>query len=175
MYYAHQYISIDALLIMEKCIRWLALRPTIAIVLLALIIQLAVWYVAFLITPWYEGLHGPIGGPDDEFLNMMPLVGKILLAVFLGPLLETAIFQLLIIFLLQRYTQLPIWMILCISSLLFASTHYYSIFYFVYALLSGFILSTFFMACRLKKGYQFGFLVISIIHGLYNSMGFFID
>jgi membrane protease YdiL (CAAX protease family) len=154
---------------MKKCIHWLSLRPALILVLLALIIKLTIWYLFFLLMPWYENLYGSVGGPEEEFLNSMSLAGQIFMAVFLGPLLETAIFQLLVIFLLQQFTRFPQWIIICISSLLFASTHFYSIYYVLYAMVGGAILAIFFIAFQLKKNYGFAFLMVSSIHALYNS------
>ena len=160
---------------MKKCIHWLAVRPTVIIVLLTLTVELGIWGCSLLIRSWYENLYGSIGGPGETYLNAFSLGKQIFMSVFLGPLFETALFQLLVVFLLQRFTRFPLWLIIGISALLFALNHYYSVFYIIFIFFSGFIYATVFMACQQKRSYGFAFLIVSLIHGLYNSIGFFID
>jgi len=154
-------------------VKWLTLRPTVVLILLALILDVSLsLFFQYAIVPWYENSFGPVGGVHDYNL---PLDSLFVLSVFLVPFIETLVFQLLVIYLLQRFTRFPLWVIVCVSALLFASIHTYSALYIIFAFLSGLTLAIVFIACQQKRDYFFAFLIVMLIHAIYNFIAFLLN
>jgi len=100
-----------------------------------------------------------------------PMFVKFILFIIMGPFLETIIFQYLpyqILANLLKGRNKKI-IIIIISALLFSFTHWYGIFYFLYALVIGLILMFSYLS-RLEKGDSFQ--AILIIHTLFNCIVF---
>jgi len=157
---------------MQRLLNKLSSYPIVVIVLVTTTVSVSSSYLIWTtVVPWYESLFGSVGGPR-EFLDEFSVFVQITTAVFLVPLIETAVFQLLVIFLLLRFTRFSLWTVVSISALLFAATHHYSVFYIIYALWGGFIFATVFIACLQKKGYGLAFWTVVLIHALHNSFSF---
>lgn len=89
------------------------------------------------------------------------------LVVLVSPLLETIIFQFIIIEIL--YEKVRKELICLISGLLFASTHLYNFLYFVFALIIGFAFAYLYFIGKInKKAFQYVYLT----HLIYNLMAF---
>ncbi|MCG8411038.1 MAG: CPBP family intramembrane metalloprotease, partial [Bacteroidales bacterium] len=110
--------------------------------------------------------------PEPEIEKPMVIEGllnDILFYVFLGPVVETLVFQVLIIEVIRKIIKRPkknICLALLISSMAFALSHTYSLSYVIFAFLGGFILAL---------AYYFGiyrrenaFIMALLIHSLYN-------
>lgn len=98
------------------------------------------------------------------------LFESIVIAVIVAPLVETAIFQLLIYRLLRRirfFKEKQIFIIL-VSALFFSLVHSYSLLNIFAAFLSGLVWMTAYLE-RIKKD-RYAFLLIAIAHALYNGI-----
>ena len=92
---------------------------------------------------------------------------EFILAVLAAPLVETIIFQFIIIEILYEKVRKEI--ICLISALAFASTHLYNVLYFVFALIVGLAFAYLYFIGRVnKKAFQYVYLT----HLLYNSIAF---
>ncbi|MDR0437032.1 MAG: CPBP family intramembrane metalloprotease [Bacteroidales bacterium] len=100
----------------------------------------------------------------------MSLHVLLIISVLIAPLMETLVFQFLVIYLLLRFTRFPLWIVICISALIFGILHTYSVFYVFYAFVGGIIFAVAFVACKQKRGYFYAFWVVALIHGLYNAI-----
>jgi len=156
---------------MQSLINKLVSYNTIIFVMIVLGIDvLLATFCYFVIEPWYENLFGPIGGPED-YLVGIPLYLKLIIVALITPLIETFVFQFLVIYLLLRFTRFPLWAVICISALIFGLAHTYSVYYMLYAFVGGVIYAVAFAACKQKKGYFFAFWIVVLIHGLFNAIG----
>jgi len=154
----------------QKLINKLASYNTITLVMVTPgVLFLSFVFCFFVIGPWYENLFGPIRGPGD-YLGGIPLHVVLITVILAAPLIETLIFQFLVIYLLLRFTRFPLWIVICISALIFGVLHYYSIFYVFYAFVMGIILAVAFVICKQKKGYFYAFWVVALIHSLFNAI-----
>ncbi len=100
--------------------------------------------------------------------------GSFLLLVITGPIIETLIFQLLIIY--QTY-QSSKWvnkkyLAIFISTFFFALFHFYSIYYFISTIVSGLFLAICFCYFRDKTNWLSAAFYVYIIHAITNLIGF---
>lgn len=111
------------------------------------------------------------GNTSVTLFDNKPIFLKFILFVILGPILETLIFQFLPYLILSNFLRgrNKKIIIIIVSALFFAFTHWYGIFYFIYALAIGLILMFSYLS-RLKKGDSFQ--AILIIHTLFNCLAF---
>lgn len=104
-------------------------------------------------------------------------IGEIfLIAVIISPLIETFLFQFLLIeFIILLFSFIKIrggrLISVLVSSSLFAATHPYSFIYLFSALISGLMYGTFYLVAKSKKGLN-GFSVVYIVHSFYNLIVF---
>jgi len=104
---------------------------------------------------------------------------KFVIAVLFAPLIETLIFQFLVIelvlFLLKRakHSYGEFFSIL-VSSFLFSMTHSYSNYYILYAFISGFIYAYFYLFARKRNGMN-GYLTVAFVHSFSNFTGFIFE
>jgi hypothetical protein len=101
---------------------------------------------------------------------------KFVLVVIFGPLVETFIFQFLVIELILIFfkrAKLSHGEIISIiiASFMFSMTHGYSTFYIFYAFISGFIYAYFYIFARKRKGMN-GYLTVAFVHSFSNFSGF---
>ncbi|MCL2415139.1 MAG: CPBP family glutamic-type intramembrane protease [Bacteroidales bacterium] len=155
---------------MQKLIDKLASYNTFIFIVIILGIDfLFLAFHFFVIVPWYENLFGIITGPVD-FLDSVPFYVGLIVVALIVPLTETLVNQFLVIYLLLRFTRFPLWIVICISALIFGVLHIYSVFYVFCAFVGGFIYAIAFVACKQKKGYFYAIWVVALIHGLYNGI-----
>ncbi len=118
---------------------------------------------------------------SSSFSN--PIIGEItnnsisvVISVFAGPIIETAIFFTLILSVLiymrsKHILKKRIFILfLFLSSFLFSLNHIYSMVYFLTALVSGFLYALFYYKAYLKR--YCPFIGVAIIHSLYNLFVF---
>ena len=153
---------------MKKIINWLSLRSTFTITIVVLSAKLFLNFLFLYVKPWYQLKVGYVGGSVDV---ARPIWEEVVTSCFLIPIFETLVFQSLVIYVLQSFTKLSIWSIILVSAILFASTHWYSSFYLVYAFLSGIVYAVTFISCQKKRNYRYAFLIVCTIHILYNTIG----
>lgn len=108
---------------------------------------------------------------NDSFTNeahkFSSVKEEFFLVVLVAPLIETIIFQFIIIEILYEKVRKEI--ICLISALIFASTHLYNVLYFVFALIIGLALAYLYFIGKVnKKAFQYVYLT----HLLYNSIAF---
>lgn len=120
---------------------------------------------------------------EEDFINTSLEgleIGEIfLLTVIIGPLIETFLFQFLIIELvLLSFRKIKIrggeFLAVLLSSILFATTHPFSFIYLFSAFISGIIYGIFYLIAKNRMGLN-GFLVVFIVHSFYNLIVFFMN
>lgn len=110
--------------------------------------------------------------PEPELAEPMThngIILQILLTVFIVPIIETIIFQLLIIEAIRKIIKRPknnICLALLLSSTAFALNHTYSLSYFVITFLGGLTLAFAYYLARYRR--ENAFLMAFLIHSLYN-------
>lgn len=109
------------------------------------------------------------GGLREKAVGGMSAINEFLLAVILAPIIETLIFQYAIIETVRQKTR-PIYACL-LSATAFALLHSYSIFYFLYALVSGLLFAYLYY---LEKSEWKSFVIVLSAHCLYNLLTFMV-
>ncbi|WP_368077846.1 lysostaphin resistance A-like protein [Maribellus luteus] len=97
------------------------------------------------------------------------LLHDVLLTVFLAPIVETLLFQLLVIEAIRKIIKRPrknICLALLLSSTVFALSHTYSLGYFFITYLGGIVLALAYYLGRYRR--ENAFFVVFVIHSLYN-------
>jgi len=103
---------------------------------------------------------------DDKWM-------EIFVVLIVAPIIETLIFQSLIVELVCKFIKRPrnsFYIALILSALAFALSHTYSISYFVFTFIGGLILALAYYIGRYRK--ENAFLLVFIIHSLYNLSTF---
>ena len=98
------------------------------------------------------------------------------LAIFIGPLFETLIFQELTISSVRALITRPRYnfcISIIISALLFSLIHLYSVYYMIYTFFFGIILALAYYISIYRK--QNAFLTLFLIHVIWNSIVFVVD
>lgn len=148
---------------MDKVFRWLANVPTALFVGIFWLVGL-LWNIAFNLFAWFV-CSGPISQGDFEppervfdYINYILMV----------PLIETALFQALPYYLLNKidFFRKRIWLIILIGSLAFALSHFYSIGYVIFAVFPGILYMT---GYHLRQG-RHPFASIFMVHLLTNTI-----
>ena len=112
-----------------------------------------------------DALHQS-GGPTN--LPMFGMMGRLLVASVLTPVVETALFQWLPIRLLSNWLKLPRALAVFASAALFGAAHTYSIGYVVYTFTIGLVLAYGFVSRDRPGGRPY--LLICIVHALRNAV-----
>ena len=99
------------------------------------------------------------------FKSFRSIGEEILLGIFLAPILESLIFQLMIIEATRK--KLPTYGCCLLSALAFGSVHYYNIFYFMLAFFTGMLFAYLYL---LGGSIRKGFFLIVVTHMLHNSV-----
>ena len=107
---------------------------------------------------------------DIPFIEELSLVDIVIIA----PLIETFIFQYLIIEFLLRFKKIKLNIIILVSALAFGSAHNYNFFYVLVICISGFIYASYYLYLKIKE-VKFPFLYISSLHALSNFLVFILD
>tara|TARA_B110000114_G_scaffold22039_1_gene21000 strand:+ start:1245 stop:1751 length:507 start_codon:yes stop_codon:yes gene_type:complete len=110
----------------------------------------------------------------DVFDENMSLTEIFIFTVIIGPIIETFLFQYLIIEVLFFFKRIKINTIIIISSLSFSLTHYYNFIYILVTFLSGIIYASYYLYLKEEKQ-RFPFLYICLFHSLYNFSAFILD
>ena len=108
-----------------------------------------------------------------EYLNTLDLSIQVLLIIFLGPLIETLLFQYGIIKLLRWIisdTDKNFYPAVLLSAVAFGLGHNYNIYYVLFGFLSGLMLAIAFYVAIYRK--EPAFLTIFLIHSIWNSIAF---
>lgn len=103
----------------------------------------------------------------DKVHQFKSIQEQFIIAVLLAPLIETAIFQFIVVEIL--YEKLNKYIIAFISAILFASSHLYNFIYFVFAFILGLLFAYLYFVGREKNK---GFLLVFLIHFIYNLLVF---
>ncbi|WP_407485287.1 CPBP family intramembrane glutamic endopeptidase [Elizabethkingia miricola] len=142
------------------------MKKTIFSIIIFSIITIALSYALGNIFEYFGILEKDLNGP--KFNN---LTQELFLAILFAPLLETFVFQAVVYYLLKlfdsffkKYFGL---VYLIISSILFALSHTYSIYYEIGTFFIGLVFAYSFM--YFKKESNYPILCVAIIHSLYNS------
>lgn len=96
------------------------------------------------------------------------------LTVIFGPLVETFLFQYLIIEILYRFKKIKCEIILFVSALTFSLNHDYNITYIFITFISGLIYASYYLYLKMENK-KFPFLYILGMHSLYNFIVFILD
>lgn len=98
----------------------------------------------------------------------MSMQKQLIYGLILAPIIETLLLQALIIEICRKLIKsTPI--ILLISTIVFASTHLYSFYYFIAVLVPGLLLALLYFIEREKHGSWSAILKTSILHSLFNA------
>ena len=103
----------------------------------------------------------------ESFEKNTTLVEIFILSVIAGPLLETFLFQYLIIEILYKFKKINVRGILIISALAFSLIHNYNFIYILVTFVSGLIYASYYLYLKIKKK-KFPFLYVLALHSLYN-------
>lgn len=108
--------------------------------------------------------------PTTKTISQASFLGKIILASIIGPLIETLIFQHLIIEIIYKIPKIKNtnFIAIIISSLSFALTHSYNITYIIYTFIIGLLLAYAFVIYR-EKSFS-SFWIVTLIHSLRNTI-----
>lgn len=135
--------------------------------LLALSKLLITGLLSFVVTSIDERL---LSNPIDESSSYVVFFVSVLFA----PFIETLIFQSLI-FSVARKFNLKDSLIILLSTMLFASIHYYNLAYFLVMIFSGFFYSYTFSQISNRENNFTAFLFVSSIHAANNLVAFLVD
>ncbi|MES2651369.1 MAG: CPBP family intramembrane glutamic endopeptidase [Bacteroidota bacterium] len=104
-------------------------------------------------------------GLQNHSIDNMSAINQFLIAVILAPVIETVIFQYALIESIRQKIQ-PLYACF-FSALAFAFVHFYSVYYFLFALISGLIFAYLYL---LEKSVIKGSLLVLTAHILYNLL-----
>lgn len=110
-------------------------------------------------------------GQENSSLDEYPIFFKIIILILIAPLLETAIFNVLPIKLLQFLFKNKLIIILS-ASIVFSLIHYYSWVYMLMTYIGGVGLNMFYILTEEKKGGFASFGWTALLHSSYNLIGF---
>lgn len=108
-------------------------------------------------------------GPGSISMQSLGLVGRILLACVVAPLVETALFQWLPVRVLRGIFQVAWPYVMAVSAGLFAAAHTYTVGYVIFAFLVGLVMAYCF-AVRYEHNHR-SFSITSFVHSLRNGVG----
>lgn len=112
--------------------------------------------------------------PEPELTDSMAtnsIVLNLIIAVLLAPIIETTIFQALIIEIVFKFIKRPrlnIWIAILASSTAFALNHTYSFWYIFITFIAGVILALAYYLGKYRK--EGAFILVFIIHSMYNLL-----
>jgi len=110
---------------------------------------------------------------QDVFQNK--LLSKFYLSVILAPIVETFILTIIPFYVLKKLSVTNSYFIVFLLSFIFAIAHTYSIYYIVFAFISGLFFNLFFMIIENKTNLKTAFIYTAIFHSLYNLFAFIMN
>ena len=111
---------------------------------------------------------------DIPFIENFSSAKVFTITVIIAPLIETFIFQYLIIEFLFRFKKIGVNIIILVSALAFGLAHSYSFFYVLVICISGFIYASYYLYLKIKN-VKFPFLYIFFLHALSNLLVFILN
>ena len=111
---------------------------------------------------------------EIPFLEGLSLAEIFTITVIIAPLVETFIFQYLIIEFLFRFKKIKLNIIILVSSLAFGLLHDYNFIYVLVMCVVGFIYASYYLYLKIKV-IKFPFLYICSLHALSNFLVFILD
>lgn len=125
---------------------------------------------------WVGGLsYFDIDSGGNSSLNELSELTKKLSIFLLAPIIETLLFQALIIYLVLEFykRQHRYCIAIVLSTLAFSLTHVYSIFYFLYAIGLGAGFSLFYIMMLNRRSYPI--VLTMLLHSSFNAFGYFMS
>ncbi|MBZ9627138.1 CPBP family intramembrane metalloprotease [Psychroflexus sp. CAK1W] len=110
----------------------------------------------------------------ESFEEGTSLIEIFLLSVLIGPLVETFLFQYLIIEILYAFKKIKLEVILIVSALAFSLIHTYNFIYIIVTFTSGLIYASYYLYLKKFKR-RFPFIQVWALHTLYNLIVFILD
>ena len=110
----------------------------------------------------------------ETFEKDTPLAEIFILSVIFGPLIETFIFQYLIIELFYYFKKHTPNIIIITSALIFSLVHNYNFIYIFVAFIAGLIYASYYLYLKATKK-KYPFIYIWMLHTLYNLTVFILD
>lgn len=107
------------------------------------------------------------GFEDEEIFTS--LQHKYTLVLIVGPLFETLVFNLMTNEILLKIVNTYI--VIFISSFIFASIHYYSVYYIIHAFTGALIMNAFYFYCRRNWSVYHAFILVLFLHFNHNLLG----
>jgi hypothetical protein len=107
---------------------------------------------------------------NDGIEVFRSLSEKIRLVLFIAPIFETLVFNLLfneLIFKISENKRITI----VISSIFFGLIHFYSIVYVFFTFLAGILFNNYYFKIRDKKGYLLASFLVFLLHFNHNGLG----
>lgn len=125
------------------------------------------------LTSYLISLYDEILLDIDPYFEGFSLMEIFFLTVIIAPLLETFVFQYLIVEILYKLNindEIIIW----VATLAFSLSHYYNFIYILAILFPGFLFSSFYLYLK-KRKYKFPFLAVTVLHAISNFIVFIIN
>ncbi|MBS2209825.1 CPBP family intramembrane metalloprotease [Carboxylicivirga mesophila] len=113
---------------------------------------------------------------DNAVVNGMSDSKKVVFGIFFGPWLETVIYQSLIIGGICFFIKRPRYNFILsigLSSILFGLSHWFSVYYIIWATVGGVFMGVAYYAARYRTNWAF--MPVFIIHATWNSIAFLAD
>lgn len=107
---------------------------------------------------------------QDVSIEDLPRFAQFFLAIIIGPLIETALVQVIPNKILRSLKISNLVILILIPSILFAAAHTYHNLYVAMTFFSGMVLNYFYIESQKMSKYPF--LLTALLHALYNLYGF---
>lgn len=121
---------------------------------------------------WLVNLYDP--GLLEIFQEEISLTEIFILSVIVGPLIETFLFQYIVIELLYSLKKIKTNFIVIISALVFSLIHNYNLIYIIVTFIAGLIYALYYVYLKKTKK-KYPFMYIWMLHTLYNLTVFILD
>jgi len=107
---------------------------------------------------------------NKEQFNGLNYLSQFFIIIFISPIVETIIFQLLPNIILNKIGIRQNLLLVLLPSILFGFVHFYNILYFFMGLIAGIFLNALYIIS--KSNSRFPIFVVTIFHLLYNLWGY---
>ena len=133
--------------------------------------------IFYVITSFFAELYDPEITNTNIFEGLnLSSVEIFILTVIVGPLIETIIFQYLIIEFLLRFKKIKTNIIILVSALAFGCWHYYNLIYVLVTCVGGFIYASYYLYLKTKETESpLPLLYIFSLHALWNFLSFILN
>jgi len=150
----------------DRVSRFLADAPVVIFVPIMVVFEYVVSAPVIILEKYMTVPGGlVVRGPD---LRALGLIKALFTACFVAPLLETLIFQCLIIIVLEVYVTKLKYVAILVSAICFAASHSYSLAYMIRMLPAGLVLASAFVLRDRPKGYPYSSVVL--LHASWNAL-----